>query len=87
MAKNYREFEIKRSGFAEGIKVRVFKTPESMRKGYLAELFVFRGPSSVMDIADKVNYRFIINIGFSGVVFCFNSGGSKPGLNRHRVNI
>jgi hypothetical protein len=35
MAKNHREFEIKRPGFAEGIKARIFKAPETMRRGRL----------------------------------------------------
>jgi hypothetical protein len=86
-AKNYKEFGINRPGFTDGIKVRVYKTPESMRKGYREELFGFRGSSPVMDVADKINHRFVINIGFSGMIFSFNSGGSKPGLNCHRVNV
>jgi hypothetical protein len=37
MTKNYKEYDIKRPGFTDGIKVRIYKTPESMRRGYLAE--------------------------------------------------
>lgn len=43
MAKTYREYDIKRPGFTDGIKIRVYKTPESMRKGYLAEWSRFNG--------------------------------------------
>jgi hypothetical protein len=37
VAKNYKEYDIKRPGFTDGIKVRIYKTPESMRKGIIAE--------------------------------------------------
>jgi hypothetical protein len=37
MAKDYKEFEIKRPGFTDYLTVRVFKTPEAMRRGFLAE--------------------------------------------------
>jgi hypothetical protein len=37
MAKNYKEYDIRRPGFTDGIKVRVYKTPEAMRKGIIAE--------------------------------------------------
>jgi hypothetical protein len=35
--KNYKEFDIKRPGFLDSVKVRVYKTPEAMRKGFVAE--------------------------------------------------
>jgi hypothetical protein len=37
MAKNYKEFELKRPDFKDSIKIRMYKTPEAMRRGFLAE--------------------------------------------------
>jgi hypothetical protein len=59
-AKNYKEFGINRPGFTDGIKVRVYKTPESMRKGYLAERSKFDRRKNTEDISDSVGIFFTI---------------------------
>jgi hypothetical protein len=43
MSKNYQEYDVRRPGFADCVKVRVYKTPESMRRGYLAYWQRFNG--------------------------------------------
>jgi hypothetical protein len=55
---NYREFDINRPGFTDGIKVRVYKTPESMRRGYLAERAKFTRKKNTEDISDSVGMFF-----------------------------
>jgi hypothetical protein len=55
MAKSYKEFDIRRPGFADGIKVRVYKTPASMRKGYREEWSRFNGRKrNTEDLFDAV---------------------------------
>jgi hypothetical protein len=61
MSKNYKEYDIKRPGYKDGIKVRIYKTPESMRKGYLAEWGRFhRGHKNTEDISDSVGIFYTI---------------------------
>jgi hypothetical protein len=58
MAKNYKEYGITRPGFTDGIKVRVYKTPESMRKGYLAEWGKFTRKKNTEDLSDTMGFCF-----------------------------
>jgi hypothetical protein len=60
MTKNYKEYDIKRPGFTDGIKVRIYKTPESMRRGYLAEYAKFTRRKNTEDISDSVGMFFTI---------------------------
>jgi hypothetical protein len=62
MAKNYKEFDIKRPGFTDGIKIRIYKTPESMRKGYLKEQSKFTRSKNTEDLTDTMGLFF--NIGY-----------------------
>jgi hypothetical protein len=56
-AKNYREYGIRRPGFMDGIKVRVYKTPEAMRKGIIAEHVKFSKWDNT-DLSDTVGMFF-----------------------------
>jgi hypothetical protein len=58
MSKTYKEYDIKRPGFADGIKVRIFKTPEGMRKGHLAERAKFTRRRNTKDFSDSVGLFF-----------------------------
>ncbi|MDR1615875.1 MAG: hypothetical protein LBR98_02550 [Syntrophomonadaceae bacterium] len=58
MAKYYKEYDIKRPGFTDGIKVRIYKTPESMRKGYLAEWAKYTRQKNTEDLSDTVGFCF-----------------------------
>jgi hypothetical protein len=58
MAKNYKEFDIKRSGFMDCVKVRIYKTPESMRRGYLAEWAKFTRRKNTEDLTTTMGFCF-----------------------------
>jgi hypothetical protein len=60
MSKNYSEFEVKRSGFTDSIKVRVFKTPESMRRGYLAEYAKYIRHRNTDDLTTTMGFCFCV---------------------------
>ncbi|MDR1249317.1 MAG: hypothetical protein LBK63_08450 [Treponema sp.] len=82
MAKNYKEFDVKRPGFTDSVKIRIYKTPESMRKGYLEEWNKFhphkKNSEDLYDsvglfyptgylVADHIGGRFTSNI--YGIMF------------------
>jgi hypothetical protein len=72
MAKSYKEYGIKRPGFTDGIKIRIYKTPETMRKGFLSERGRYtrsKYPGDLTEtmglffntgymVSDKINGRF-----------------------------
>jgi hypothetical protein len=58
VAKNYKEYDIKRPGFTDGIKVRIFKTPESMQKGYLTERAKFTQCKHTGDLTSTMGICF-----------------------------
>jgi hypothetical protein len=58
VAKNYKEYDIKRPGFTDSIKVRVFKTPESMQKGYLTERAKFTRRKHTEDLTSTMGICF-----------------------------
>jgi hypothetical protein len=60
MTRNYKEYDVKRPGFTDSIKVRVYKTPESMRKGYLAERAMFTRKKNTEDISDAAGLFFTV---------------------------
>jgi hypothetical protein len=62
MTKNYKEFDLKRPGFTDGIKIRVYKTPESMRKGYVEERGKFTKSKYLRDLTTTMGVFF--NIGY-----------------------
>jgi hypothetical protein len=81
MVKNYKEFDIQRPEFTDRVKIRIYKTPESMRKGYLAERSKFTKRKTTMDlsttmglffdigymVSDKIDGRFTGNV--YGIMF------------------
>jgi hypothetical protein len=58
MAKNYKEFEVIRPGFTDGIQIRIYKTPESMRKGYLEERARFIRRKETDDLSTTMGLCF-----------------------------
>jgi hypothetical protein len=62
MAKNYKEYSIKRPEFTDSIKIRIYKTPESMRKGYLEERAKYTREKYPGDLTGTMGLFF--NIGY-----------------------
>jgi hypothetical protein len=58
MAKNYKEFDIQRPGFTDRVKIRIYKTPESMRKGYLGERAKFTRRKTTGDLTTTMGLFF-----------------------------
>jgi hypothetical protein len=58
MAKNYKEFDVQRPGFTDSIKIRIYKTPESMRKGYLAEFARYSKWKITDDLTTTMGFCF-----------------------------
>jgi hypothetical protein len=62
MAKNYKAFDVIRPGFTDGIQIRIYKTPESMRKGYLDKRAKFTKSKNTEDLTATMGLFF--NIGY-----------------------
>jgi hypothetical protein len=56
--KNYTEYVVTRPGFKDGIKIRIYKTPQAMRKGYLAERAKYTRRRDHADFSDTMGIFF-----------------------------
>jgi hypothetical protein len=74
MALKYNYYDIKRPGFTDGIKVRIYKTPESMKRGYLAEHYRLIKRQDTKVISDTVGLCFSTPRMISDLVDCDFSG-------------
>jgi hypothetical protein len=58
MARNYKEFDLKRPGFTDSIKIRIYKTPESMQKGYQEEYAKYSKRKITDDLITTMGFCF-----------------------------